>query len=128
MARRTTSLDGKELTFRIEGQVPDGSVLSIEDNNRLKAFYSYKNNQRNGIMVRFYPDGNIYLIAYDKDDTPICGRAFYSSGKLESEWAMIDSASQGIGYHENGNIMELINYKDENFQIIKFDKEGKRIE
>lgn len=88
------------------GNIPDGEVKEVDDNNNIKAIAYYKNNKLNGPLTRFTEDGKVLAketyvegilqgpaeyFSYQKEDLlhAVC---FYKNALLEGERRVTNQA------------------------------------
>ena len=57
VAEETVSSSGT--TIELLGNIPDGEVKELDENNKIKAIAYYKNNKLNGPLVRYDEDGEV---------------------------------------------------------------------
>ena len=76
VAEETLSSNG--FSVDLLGKIPDGEVKELDENNKIKAIAHYKNNKRNGTLVRFDDDGEI-ILQEEYTDGVLQGNAKYIS-------------------------------------------------
>jgi len=76
VAEETLSADG--LSTDLLGEIPDGEVKELDENNKVKAIAHYKDSKRHGSFVRFDDDGDI-ILQEEYADGVLQGEAKYTS-------------------------------------------------
>ena len=57
VAEETRSASGK--TIELLGNIPDGEVKELDENNKIKSIAYYRNNKLNGVLTRYDDDGEV---------------------------------------------------------------------
>lgn len=141
VAEETLSSTGA--TVELLGNIPDGEVKEVDDNNNIKATAYYKNNKLNGTLTRFTENGKILLketyvdgvlqgkadyISYQKNNF-LHISCFYKNGLLEGERVVTDKTGlvREKGFYEHGHLQgeQTTFYNDGQRQSKTQYKEGK---
>ena len=108
--------DGKVIAERMfvngnfinKGKIPDGIVIELYDDGKIKNLFIYKNEKRNGPILGLYQNQNMKAEGYYRGDYPIgVGKIYHDNGKLKAEWEIEDGVEKyHIEYDKNGQIIE----------------------
>ena len=141
VAEETLSSTGA--TVELLGNIPDGEVKEVDDNNNIKATAYYKNNKLNGLLTRFTDEGKVLLketyvdgvlqgkaayVSYQKDNF-LCVSCAYKNGLLEGERTVTDKTGivREKAIYEHGHLQgeHTTFYSDGQRQSKAQFKEGK---
>lgn len=125
----TISCKAQNVSPSIEKDSLSGAVRFLENNN-MTFSKTFKNNVENGLSIRIDPETNKVKYIYDSDNENPRGLVmnFYPNGNIKSiREADIDSEGQYIEFHNNSTLKELsyrVKGKTTGW-VYKYDVDGK---
>jgi len=128
--------NGKEIAKRIyqsgktllsEGKIPDGIVIELYDDGKIRNIFNYKDGRRNGRVFGYYKSGKLKAIGTYRGDNPIgIMRRYYESGNLMAEEEIVHGKPIYYkDYYENGQLKQEVYYKGDKIIRNVYDVDGR---
>lgn len=141
VADETLSFSGT--TVELLGNIPDGEVKELDENNKIKAIFYYRNNKLNGTLTRYDEDGEVLCreeyvngtlqgpaeyFSYLKDNL-LYAKCTYKNALLEGERTVSqkDGTLREKAFYNQGKLQgeRTCFYNNATPELIEFYKDGK---